>query len=158
MRSIRICVIKLLSILKSLSWSLKRFLKTFDVNVTHVLRSFVVWYSSQIFFHLRFNNFLSVLLMNLFSSKMIFSFFAYSLSNHFRLRFFDVSFVARRLRSRVIVNLRLILLQCVFVKTLCFFSCNLIRVLICSNVKCNSMNDICVSTFKNWWKVVLNTS
>jgi hypothetical protein len=98
------------------------------------------------------------LLMNLFFNKMIFSFFAHNLSKHFRLRFFDVSSVARRLRSRVVVNLRLILLQCAFVKTLCSFSWNLICVFVCSNVKCNSMNDICVSTFKNWWKIVLNAS
>jgi hypothetical protein len=96
--------------------------------------------------------------MSLFSSKMILSFFAHNLSNHFRLRFFDVSFVTRRLRSRAIVNLRLILLQCVFVRTLCSFSCNLIRVFVCSSVKCNSMSDICVSTFKSWWKIVLNAS
>jgi hypothetical protein len=150
MRSIRICVIKLFSTLKSLSWNLKRFLKILDVNVTQTLRSFVVWYSCQTLFHLRLNNFFNVLLMSLFSSKMTSSFFAHSLSNHFRLRSFEVSFVARRLRSRAIVNLRLILLQCAFVKTLCFFSCNLIRVFVCSSVKCNSMSDICVSTFKSW--------
>jgi hypothetical protein len=96
--------------------------------------------------------------MSLSSRRMTFSFFAHNLSNHFRLRSLDVSSVVRRLRSRAIVNLRLILLQCAFVKTLCSFSCNLIRVFICSSVKCNSMNDICVSTFKNWWKVVLNAS
>jgi energy-converting hydrogenase Eha subunit E len=158
MRSICICVIKLLLILKSLSWSLKRFLKIFDVNVTQTLRSFVVWYSFQILFYLKFNNFFNVLLMSLFSSKMIFSFFAHNLLNHFRLRSFNVSFAVRRLRSRAIVSLRLILLQCVFVKTLCFFSCNFIRVFVCSSVKCNSMNDICVSTSKNWWKIVLNAS
>jgi hypothetical protein len=89
---------------------------------------------------------------------MISSFFAHNLSNHFRLRFLDVSFVARRLCSRAIVNLRLILLQCVFVKTLCSFSCNFIRVFVYNIVKCNSMNNICVSTFKSWWKVVLNAS
>ncbi len=97
-------------------------------------------------------------MISLFSSRMTFSFFAHNLSNHFSLRFFDDSFVVRRLRLRVIVNLRLILLQCAFVKTLCFFSCNLICVFACSSVKCNLMNDICVSTFKNWWKIVLNAS
>jgi hypothetical protein len=96
--------------------------------------------------------------MNLFSNKMILFFFAHNLLNHFRLRFFNVSFVIRRLRSRAIVSLRLILLQCAFVKTLCSFSCNLICIFVCNSVKCNSMNDICVSTFKNWWKVVLNAS
>jgi hypothetical protein len=156
MRSIRICVIRLLSILKSLSWNLRRFLKIFDVNVTQTLRSFVVWYSFQIFFHLRFNNFFNVLLMSLFSNKMILSFFAHNLSNHFRLRSFDVLSATRRLRSRAIVNLRLILLQCACVKTLCSFSRNFIRVFVCNSVKCNSMNDICVSTFRSWWKVVLN--
>jgi hypothetical protein len=149
MRSIRICVIRLFSALKSLSWSLRRFLKIFDVNITQILRSFVIWYSSHAFCHLRFNNFFIVLLMSLFFNKMISSFFAHNLLNHFRLRFFDVLFVFRRLRLRVVVNLRLILLQYAFIKTLCFLSCNLIRVFICSNVKCNSMNDICVSTFKN---------
>ncbi len=64
-------MIRLLSILKSLSWNLKRFLKIFDVNVTQILRSFVVWYSLHVFFHLRFNNFLNVLLMSLFLNKMI---------------------------------------------------------------------------------------
>ncbi len=96
--------------------------------------------------------------MSLFSSRMTFSFFAHNLSNHFRLRFLDVSSAARRLRSRAIVSLRLILLQCVFVRTLCSFSCNLIRVFVCSSVKCNSMSDICVSTSKSRWKVVLNAS
>ncbi len=91
-------------------------------------------------------------------SRMIFSFFAHNVSNHFCLRSFDVSSAARRLRSRAIVNLRLILLQCAFVKTLCSFSCNLIRVFVCSIVTCNSMSDICVSTSKSWWKVVLNAS
>jgi hypothetical protein len=86
------------------------------------------------------------------------SFFAHNLSNHFCLRFFNVLSAAQGLRSRVVVNLRLILLQCVFIKTLCSLSCNFIRVFVCSNVKCNSMNDICASTFKNWWKVVLNAS
>jgi hypothetical protein len=107
-------------------------------------------------FYLRFNNFFNVLLMSLFFNKMIYSFFAHNLSNHFRLRFFDVSLIIRRLRSRVVVNLRLIFMQCAFVKTLCFFSCNLIRVFICNNVKWNLMNDICASKSKNWWKVVLN--
>jgi hypothetical protein len=97
------------------------------------------------------------LLMSLFFNRMILFFFAYSLSNHFRLRFFDVSSVVRRLRSRVVVNLRLILLQCAFVRTLCSFSCNLIRVFVCSNVRCNSMSDICASTFRSSWKIVLNT-
>ncbi len=158
MRSIRICVIRLLSTLKSLSWSLKRFLKIFDVNVTQILRLFVVWYSFHVLFHLRLNNFFNVLLMSLFFSKMTLFFFAHSLSNHFRLRFFDVSSIAQRLRLRAVVNLRLILLQCAFVKTLCFLSCNLIRVFVCSNVKCNSMSDICASTFKSWWEIVLNAS
>jgi hypothetical protein len=89
---------------------------------------------------------------------MISSFFAHNLSNHFRLHFFDVASIVRRLRSRAVVNLRLILLQCAFVKTLCSFSCNLIRVFVCNNVKCNSMSDICASTFRSWWKVVLNAS
>jgi hypothetical protein len=158
MRSIRICVIRLLSALKSLSWSLRRFLKTLDVSVTQALRSFVVWYSSQTLSHLRLNNFFSDLLMSLFSSRMTSSFFAHSLSNHFRLRFFDVSSAARRLRSRAIVSLRLILLQCVFVRTLCSLSCNLIRVFVCSSVRCNSMSDIYVSTSRSWWEIVLNAS
>jgi hypothetical protein len=98
------------------------------------------------------------LLMSLFFNKMILSFFTHNLSNHFRLRFFDVSSIVQRLRSRVVVNLRLILLQYAFVKTLCSFSCNLTRVFVCNNVKCNSMNDMCVSTFKDWWKIVLNAS
>jgi hypothetical protein len=156
MRSIRICVIRLLSALKSLSWSLRRCLKTLDVSVTQTLRSFVVWYSSQTLFHLRLNNFFSVLLMSLSSSRMTSSFSAHSLSNHFRLRSLDVLSAARRLRSRAIVSLRLILLQCAFVRTLCSLSCNLIRVFVCSSVRCNSMSDICVSTSRSWWEVVLN--
>jgi hypothetical protein len=96
--------------------------------------------------------------MNLFFSKMISFFFAHNLSNHFRWRFFDVLSVVLRLCSNVVVNLCLILLQCVFVRTLCLFSCNLIRVFVCRNVKCNSMNEICASTFKSWRKIVLNAS
>jgi hypothetical protein len=64
----------------------------------------------------------------------------------------------RRLLSRVWVSLRLILSQCLMIKTLCESSCNLILIFVCKYAKCSSMNCICVSTFKISLDVIRNVS
>ncbi len=69
---------------------------------------------------------------------------------------FNVTSIWRRFFFRVRINLRLILSQCLMIKTLWTSSCNLILIFVCKYVKCNSMNCIYISTFKIFLNVIRN--
>ncbi len=71
MRSMHICVIRLLLTLIKFSCNFKRFLKTQNDNVTQTLFSSLVWYSLQAFFHFFCNHFLSFLSINVFSLSVV---------------------------------------------------------------------------------------
>ncbi len=101
---------------------------------------------------------MNALLSSMFALSIVSCCFEHNLSNHVRFRSLSVVSTKRRRRSRVVVNFRLILSQCVFISVLCAFSCNLIRVLTWRKTKCNSINWICGSTLRIWCEVVLKTS
>ncbi len=111
MRSMRICVIKLLLILIKFSCNFKRFLKTRNDNVTQILRSSLVWYSLQAFFHFFCSHFLSFLSIDVFSLSVVSLIFAQRFLNQKCLRSFDVKSANRHRRLLDCVSLRLILLQ-----------------------------------------------
>ncbi len=104
---------------------------------------------------MKFNNFLNILFENILMLKIEFCYFEHNLLNDTSLRFFDVALIDRRWQFRANVNLRLILSQCFFIKTLWAFSCNFVRVSVCKKIKENSIDFTCVSTIKSWREIVL---
>jgi hypothetical protein len=104
------------------------------------------------------NVFLKFLFVIELSFCIMLSFSAQNFANQTRLRFFDVMSTWRRFLFRVWINLRLILSQCLIIKTLCKSSCNLILIFVCKYAKCSSMNYICVSTFRISFNVIRNIS
>jgi hypothetical protein len=153
-----ICVTRLFLILNKLSWSFKRFLKTWNDNVTQSLHLLDVWYFFHAFFHLLCNSFLKSLFVNRSIICSISSFSTHSFVNQTCLRSSDVMFAWRRLLCRVWVNFCLILSQCLKISVLCALFGNLIRDLICRYARCNSINCIWISTFKNFLSLTRNVS
>jgi hypothetical protein len=102
------------------------------------------------------NVFLKLLFVIELSFRVVFSISAQSFVNQTRLRFLDVISIWRRLFFRVQMSLRLILSQCLMIKTLCEFLCNLVFIFICKYAKCSSMNCIYVLTFKIFLSVIRN--
>ncbi len=120
-RSIRICVTRLLSALIMFLCSFKRFLKHRDDNVTQILRSLFAQHSFQTFSHFLCSIFLNFLFVDMCSLKVVALVFAQRLLNQKRSRSLDVEFARRRRRFLDCVNLRLILSQWLMINVSCDF-------------------------------------
>ncbi len=86
---VRICVVRLLSTLKKLSWSLKRVLKISNDSVKQTLRWLIVRYSFQSSFYLEVNNFLRISFENVFSIENRFLLFLAELVESDAFAFFE---------------------------------------------------------------------
>ncbi len=117
-RSIRICVTRLLSALIMFLCSFKRFLKHRDDSVTQTLRLLFARYFLQTFSHFLCSIFLSSLFVDMCLLKVVALISAQRFLNQKRLRLLDVKSAKRRRRFLDCVSLRLILSQWLMISAL----------------------------------------
>jgi hypothetical protein len=99
-RFVRIKMSKLLSMLNKFSCNLNFFLNYFNVNATHILRRFIIYYSFHDCFYFKKNSFLNLLFLSMYELNIMSCCFEHSLSNHVRFRSFNVESTRRRVKSR----------------------------------------------------------